>query len=78
MTTRIRPLSRKEASEYLLEQHGIRRSPGTLAKLASVGGGPAFRKAGRIPIYDPPLLDEWAAEITSRVVRSTSELRGAA
>jgi hypothetical protein len=69
-----RPLNRKEATEYLLKRHGIRRTTGTLAKLAVIGGGPAFRRAGRIPLYDPPDLDAYAAEITSPPVRSTSEL----
>jgi hypothetical protein len=70
-----RPLDRREASQYLLEKFGIRRSPGTLAKLASIGGGPAFRKAKRAVIYDPSALDEFAAEITSAPMRSTAEVR---
>ena len=69
-----RPLSRKEASDYLHDVHGIRRSPETLAKLACVGGGPGFRKAGRAPLYDPPSLDAWADKITSPTVHSTSQL----
>jgi hypothetical protein len=75
MQTSNRPLRRVEASVYLKEKHGIDRSPNTLAKLACTGGGPRFRKANRIPIYDAPDLDEWAKEITSAPVRSTSELR---
>ena len=72
-----RPLNRKEASNYLLAKHGIRRSCGTLAKLACIGGGPRFRKAGRTPLYTPSNLDAWANEISSPLVRSTSELREA-
>jgi hypothetical protein len=68
-----RPLSRREASDYLLEKHGIRRAPTTLAKLATVGGGPVFRKANRAVIYDPPALDAFAVEITSQPLRTTSE-----
>ena len=64
----------KEASDYLLVQHGISRTPSTLAKLRVLGGGPLFRKAGRAVIYDSAHLDQYAAEITSRPVRSTSEL----
>jgi hypothetical protein len=67
-----RPLSRREASQYLLEQYGIRRSPGTLAKYACVGGGPVFRRVGRDVIYDPPALDAYANEITSGPMRSTA------
>ncbi len=70
-----RPLRRYEASNYLLETHGIRRAVGTLAKLAVVGGGPRFRVAGRTPLYAPDDLDAWADSILSPLVRSTSELR---
>jgi hypothetical protein len=72
-----RPLNRREASAYLLERHGIRRTYQTLSKLAVTGGGPKFRKVNRNPIYDTPDLDDWAREITSAPVRSTSELTGA-
>ncbi len=78
MNTPNRPLNRREASAYLLEVHGIKRSYATLCKLAVVGGGPRFRKANRNPLYDAAELDAWAAEITSAPVRSTSELMGVA
>jgi hypothetical protein len=39
-------LRRKQASAYLLEKYGIPRAPGTLAKLASTGGGPPFSPPG--------------------------------
>ena len=67
-------LSRNFASEYLLITWGIKRSPKYLAKLAVIGGGPPFRKAGRDPLYAPPDLDAWVEEIMGPVVRSTSEL----
>ena len=35
----------------------------TLAKLACVGGGPCFRKAGRWPLYSPADLDAWARDL---------------
>jgi hypothetical protein len=70
-----RPLRRTEASAYLLERHGISRTPATLAKLAVTGGGPSFRKANRIPIYYRADLDQWAASIISPKIASTSELR---
>lgn len=67
-------LSRTESSTYLLLQHGIRRKASTLAKLASVGGGPAFRKIGaRHVAYDKSELDRWAEALLSREMRSTSE-----
>lgn len=71
-------MNRREASKYLLERHGIKRSPGTLAKYACVGGGPAFCKAGRQTIYEPALLDEYAVRLKSRPVYSTSELANGA
>lgn len=70
-----RPLRRYEASNYLLEIHGIRRAVGTLAKLAVIGGGPRFRVAGRTPLYATDDLDTWVESILSPPVRSTSELR---
>lgn len=68
-----RPLRRVEASEYLKQRHGIDRRPATLAKYATIGGGPAFRLAGRVPLYSVAALDTWVAEITSAPMRSTSE-----
>jgi hypothetical protein len=71
MTTRY--LRRKQAARYLLETHGLERAPATLAKLAVIGGGPAFRRAGRIPLYAPADLDDWVASILSEPIRTTSE-----
>jgi hypothetical protein len=68
------PLRRAGASAYLRDTHGIERAPSTLAKLAVMGGGPPFRKAGRVPLYAPLDLDAWAASITSAPMRSTSEV----
>lgn len=70
-----RPLRRTEASAYLLERHGISRTPATLAKLAVTGGGPPFHKASRTPIYYLADLDKWAASIISPKIGSTSEFR---
>ncbi len=75
---KIRRLRRVDASEYLWDNWGISRTPKTLAKLAVVGGGPAFRKDGRFPLYETDALDEWAREQLTDSVRSTAELRGMA
>ena len=72
-----RPLSRPEASEYLLSQPGIRRSAGTLAKFAVIGGGPKFKKVKRSVIYDRQDLDVWASGIISKSFANTSEYRRA-
>ena len=73
MTFPIRPLRRSEASGYLKEKWGIDRAPATLAKYASIGGGPRFLKANRIPIYPPEYLDEYAVSILSPPLTSTSD-----
>lgn len=77
MAVQSRRLRRWEASQYLKEQWGIERAPTTLAKLAVIGGGPRFERAGRIPLYAPEFLDEWAQSLLSAPLSSTSELRGA-
>jgi len=59
----------------LRQRWGIERAPGTLAKLAVVGGGPRFRKAGRVPLYAPVDLDAWARELLGEPVATTIELK---
>jgi hypothetical protein len=66
-------LRRKAASDYLRETHGLERAPSTLAKLAVIGGGPIFRRAGRIPLYAPADLDAYAESQIGPPMRSTSE-----
>jgi hypothetical protein len=73
MSTR-KLLRRKAASHYLCETHGLDRAPSTLAKLAVIGGGPIFRRAGRVPLYSPEDLDAWAESLLSPPMRSTSEV----
>jgi len=70
--------NRKAASQYLLEVWGLQRSPNYLAKLAVTGGGPAFRKANRTPLYEDPGLDAYATSIIGPLVRSTSEVQNVA
>lgn len=74
-TSRLPPrIKRAEASAYLKQRHGLERTPGTLAKLACLGGGPAFRKVGaRCVLYDIEGLDRWATETIGTPRRSTSE-----
>jgi len=69
-------LRRKAAGAYLKERFGF-GSEKTLAKLAVVGGGPAFRKAGPAVLYDPKTLDEWALARIGAPRRSTSEREAA-
>jgi hypothetical protein len=67
---------RRAAAEYLREQRGIPCSEKTLAKLACIGGGPAYRLFGRIPLYSIADLDAYAEAKLSKPVRSTSEYGG--
>jgi hypothetical protein len=69
-----RRLRRDAAAAYITDKHGIPCSPRTLAKYAVIGGGPAFRKAGRFPLYDLSDLDQWAESKIGPRVNSTSEL----
>ena len=72
---KVRRLNRREASKYLLEKWGMRRTPGTLAKFACTGDGPMFEKDGRIPLYTEEMLYEFARKQLSPPVFSTSELK---
>jgi hypothetical protein len=67
-------LTPAEASIYLLERWGIRRSPQTLAKLRCLGGSPNFFKAGRAILYPSDGLDSWAITLLGEQVSSTSQL----
>jgi hypothetical protein len=68
-----RHVRRSVAATYIETTYGIPVSPKTLAKWACIGGGPAFRKAGRIPLYPISGLDAWAQSKLGPLVRSTSE-----
>jgi hypothetical protein len=60
ITIAPRYFRRDAAAKYVRERWGLPCSKAWLAKLAVVGGGPVFRKAGRTPLYDPVDLDAWA------------------
>lgn len=51
---------RKEAASYLTQTFGFPVSRAWLASMASTGGGPIYRKAGRVPLYTQEDLDAWA------------------
>ena len=69
-------MRRRDASQYLQEQHGIGLAHSTLAKLAVLGGGPPFRLDGRFPVYDRDALDAFASERLGPLRRSTSDVQG--
>jgi hypothetical protein len=65
-------LRRADAAAYITTRFGFPCSRQWLAKLAVVGGGPFFRKAGKYPIYDLVDLDRWAQSRIGPLQRSTS------
>ena len=67
-------MRRADAARYLREAHGVPCAPTTLAKYAVLGGGPAFCKTGKFPIYLRDDLDAWAEKRRSKRVHTTSEL----
>jgi hypothetical protein len=67
-----RRLDRKEAAQFLTS-HGYRTAPATLAKLACIGGGPAFESFGRRPLYRESDLLAWAKARSTGPRRSTSD-----
>ena len=67
-------LRRSEAADYVANHYGFPCSRQWLAKLAVIGGGPVFRKAGRYPVYEPRELDLWAKARIGPRRRSTSDV----
>lgn len=66
-------MRRSEAAEYISDRYRIPCSFKTLTNLAWKGGGPQFRRAGRITLYTREDLDAWALARMSRPVTSTTE-----
>jgi len=62
------------ATSYLNTKLGVPCTTKTLAKLRCVGGGPVFRRFGRLIRYDTNALDVWAQGRLSGPLRSTSDL----
>lgn len=63
---------RDAASLYLQTNYALQVSTAYLAKLAVIGGGPSFHKAGRWPIYNKASLDQWARERLGPEFESTA------
>ena len=70
-----RRLRRWEASEYLRTTWGLSYKANTLAKLATIGGGPPFELFGRWPVYRETELDRWVQDRLSDLRSSTSDKR---
>jgi hypothetical protein len=66
-------LGRSEASAYLWQRHRMKCSWVTLARLASIGGGPKFQRAGPYVFYTPTELDLWAKAKTTPLLTKASD-----
>ena len=64
-------LTRREAAAFVREK-GLPCALATLAKLATVGGGPNFRKFGRNVVYLPSDLDAWISNRLSAPKSNTA------
>ena len=74
MNVSLKYLRRNEAASFVREKWAMPCSPKWLAKLAVVGGGPIYRKAGQYPIYLTADLDAWAQSRIGAPQRSTSDV----
>lgn len=63
--------NREQAADYLTSQ-GLPVAKTTLQKLATVGGGPVYRRFGKFAVYLTDDLDAWAAQKLSAPRCSTS------
>lgn len=73
MTTRPVFLRRAEAADYVRQHWGLPCSHAYLQKLASVGGGPVFQRAGRWPMYLEADLDAWVDAKISGPLKKASD-----
>ena len=67
-----RYFSRNAAAAHIRDL-GLPCAASTLAKLASIGGGPKFQKFGRRVVYTAADLDEWVDGRLSRPMASTCD-----
>ena len=68
-------LRRADAANYVENRHGVPCAARTLAKLATLGGGPVIHYFGKVPLYRPDDLDAWVQSRISGPVASTAELK---
>lgn len=66
-------LRRAEVVGYLQLRFGIVYAESTLAKYASLGGGPPFQKFHRTPLYPVAELDAWAESQLGTLRHSTGK-----
>ena len=66
----------RNAIAAALTEAGYPIRPATLATKASRGGGPPFRRFGKVPLYRWSDALAWAESRLTRPVSTTSELDG--
>jgi hypothetical protein len=67
-------LRRDDAAAYVRQRHNINCTAGYLAKLASAGGGPVFRRLhNRWAVYREEDLDAWAQTRVTGPLRKASD-----
>ena len=71
-----RYLRRSAAARYVRDTWGLPCSPKWLAKLAVIGGGPIYRKAGRFPLYTPDELDKLIEWVNASSPVGAAQLEG--
>jgi hypothetical protein len=66
--------STKEASRYLANTYGIRRSYRTLQKYRSIGGGPRYHRISAVEVmYHSESLDEYARSLIGPAIANTAQ-----
>jgi len=73
-TKNIQLLPRAKVSEFIESEFGISVSPKTLSKLATIGGGPVYRKFGNRAFYEKHALRDWVHQKLSAPKKSSSNL----
>ena len=74
--TNDRTFRRDEAAQ-LLQAHGLRTTTASLATMANRGGGPRYRKIGKLCMYPLSELEAWVAQRTTNLLDSTSTTKTA-
>ena len=78
MTNEEKPERRRhEATRYLWERWRLSYAPTTLARFASLGKGPVYRKRGPFAFYREEDLDAWALTKIDNPRRKASGPTGA-
>lgn len=68
---------RRDEAARLLQSHGLRTTPASLATMATRGGGPRYFKVGKLCMYQLSDLEAWLAQRTTGLLDSTSTEGGA-